>query len=77
MDDLTRRRLDNLIKRQRAYAEQEIENVTALTRGLNLALEPGVTLGQAERLAASATALLRYVSTLSGIDAASGLLGDA
>lgn len=75
MNDIERRRLDNLVKRHRASAERDIETITALARGLNLALEPGVTLGQAERLAATALTLVRHLASLDGVQDASGVLG--
>lgn len=76
MDDLTRHRVSRLVQRHKANAELEIQNIRYLLDGMSLGYEPGVTLGHAERLAASAASLLRYVSTLSGIDDLSGLLGD-
>jgi hypothetical protein len=75
MDDLTQRRLDNLITRRRRHAEEEIETITALARGLNLALEPRLTLAQAERLATAAVRLVGCLAQLDGIEDASSLMG--
>ena len=77
MNDIERRRLENLIARHRANAERELEIILSLARSLNLdgVRDPGTAMGQAERLAAASVSLLRYLGQLDGINDASNVMG--
>lgn len=77
MDDLTKRRLDNQRKRHLANADAEIERIIHLVADIRPDQEPGIALGQAEKLAAASASLLRYISALATLEDVHGLLGDA
>jgi hypothetical protein len=72
------RRLEAAVERARANAAHEADTCVSLARGLNLAhFDAGVPLAEAEKLAASATALVRYLSALEAYSVAMSLLEDA
>jgi hypothetical protein len=75
MDDLSRRRLDNQRTRHLANANAEVERIIHLVADIRPGQEPGMALGQAEKLAAASVSLLRYISALATLEDVRGLLG--
>lgn len=68
------RRLEAQAERARVNAEYEADQCVRLAKDINLTMDPGVSLAGAERLAATATALVRYLSALEAYEMALSLL---
>lgn len=78
VDDPAQRRLEAMAERARHNAAYEADRCVSLAQGLNLAhFDAGVPLAEAERLAVSVTALIRYLSALEAYEVALSLLEDA